>query len=254
MKLNLDKINERKVELENHPLLITNTIQNIDDLKIFMSTHAYAVWDFMSLLKNIQHEIAPSGKIWVPTKGNRSDLCRMINEIVLCEESDITPDNGTMSHFDMYLLAMKEIGVDTMRLEYFIEYAGKSDEPNKICSDKIAAEFLRNTFDMIRRGPHCVAASFAFGRETILPQVFTRILNQLDLNKLEAPLFHYYLERHVEVDSEDHGPKSIELVNYFIDNDPVKLVEAEQAALDSIQSRIDMFDSIEGILLRSGDL
>lgn len=250
MQLNLDKINAKKAELENHPILVTNTIQDLDDLKIFMSTHAYAVWDFMSLLKTVQHNITPSGTIWLPNKGNRSELARMINEIVLCEESDVVPGGGHMSHFDMYLLAMKEVGIDTKILELFIMYMSREPDrkPHCICSDKIAADFMKTTFDLIDRGPHCAAAAFAFGRETILPDVFQRLLDQLDLNEVEAPRFHYYLQRHIEVDGDDHGPMSLHLVNYFIDNDPIKLMEAENAALDAIQARIDMFDRLESKL------
>lgn len=249
MKLNLEKINERKTELENHPILVTSAIQDIEDLHIFMSTHAYAVWDFMSLLKTIQHNITPSSNLWLPSKGNRSELGRMINEIVLCEESDVVPGGGHMSHFDMYLLAMKEVGIDTKVLEMFIEYMSRGDtKPYNICSDKIAAKFMRSTFDLIDRGPHCAAAAFAFGRETVLPEIFQRILDQLNLNKVEAPKFHYYLERHIEVDGDDHGPMSLQLVEYFIDGDPTKLLEAEQAAIDAIDARIAMFDSLESKL------
>lgn len=250
LKLNLDKINEKKAELENHPILVTNTIQDLDDLRVFMSTHSYAVWDFMSLLKTVQHNIAPSGNLWLPNRGNRSELARMINEIVLCEESDIVPGGGHMSHFDMYLLAMKEIGIDTKILELFIHYMqmDTTRRPYNICSDKIAAKFMRTTFDLIDKGPHCAAAAFAFGRETILPDVFQRLLDQIKLNDVEAPRFHYYLKRHIEVDGDDHGPMSLELVNYFIDGDPTKLIEAEHAAIDAIQARIEMFDALESKL------
>ena len=250
MKLNLNKINVKKAELENHPILVTNTIQTMDDLHIFMQTHAYAVWDFMSLLKTIQHNIVPSTNLWLPSKGNRSELGRMINEIVLCEESDIVPGGGHMSHFDMYLLAMKEVGIDTKILELFIHYMSMDTtrKPYDICSDKIAVNFMRTTFDLIDRGPHCAAAAFAFGRETILPQVFERLLNLLELNELAAPKFHYYLQRHIEVDGDDHGPMSLQLVDYFIDNDPTKLIEAERAALDAIDARIQMFDALEAKL------
>ena len=249
MKLNLEKINAKKAELENHPILVTNTLQGLDDLKIFMSTHAYAVWDFMSLLKTVQHHIVPSTQLWLPNKGNRSELARVINEIVLCEESDIVPGGGHMSHFDMYLVAMKELGIDTKVFELFIEYMSRGDtKPHNICSDPIASDFMKTTFELIDRGPHCAAAAFAFGRETILPDVFQSLLDQLDLNSLKAPKFHYYLKRHIEVDGDDHGPMSLLLVDFFIDGDPTKLVEAETAALEAIEARIKMFNALESKL------
>ena len=122
MKLNLKKINEHRNLLENHSLLVTNTIQTIEDLRVFMENHVFAVWDFMSLAKSLQHSIVPSGVIWVPTAENRSDAARIVNEIILCEETDLSIDgNSYISHFDLYKMAMIEIGADTSRIDDFIE-------------------------------------------------------------------------------------------------------------------------------------
>jgi hypothetical protein len=79
-------------------------------LKTFMQWHVFAVWDFMSLLKRMQSHFAPNSLPWVPSE-NRSAV-RFINEIVLCEESDMDYDGNPASHLDMYLDAMKEIGAD----------------------------------------------------------------------------------------------------------------------------------------------
>jgi hypothetical protein len=71
MKIDLKKIQEHRSQLENHSLLVTNMIQSQEDLKLFMEYHVFAVWDFMSLLKTMQHNIVPSGNIWLPTAGTR---------------------------------------------------------------------------------------------------------------------------------------------------------------------------------------
>jgi hypothetical protein len=84
MRIDLKKIQEHRSLLENHSLLVTNTIQSVEDLRIFMKYHVFAVWDFMSLLKTMQHNVVPSSNFWLPTEGTRSDITRMINEIVLC--------------------------------------------------------------------------------------------------------------------------------------------------------------------------
>src|SRR5210317_819814 len=125
MKIDLRKIQEHRSVLENHSLLNTNVIQEIEDLRIFMQHHVYAVWDFMSLLKTCQNAVVPSTKVWLPSKGTRSDVARMINEIVLCEESDTTPDkSGNISHFDLYLQAMLEVGADIEEISAFVEHYG----------------------------------------------------------------------------------------------------------------------------------
>jgi hypothetical protein len=231
-------------ELTNHRLLVTNSIQTIGDLRIFMEHHVFAVWDFMSLVKTLQHEACPSTTLWFPTKGNRSPIARMINEIVLSEESDVTQDGkGSISHFDLYLQAMNEIGANTNTIVDFINNRDVGRIP------KGSYEFVGNTLDTINRGPHCAAASFCYGRETLIPDMFRRLLRQLDISEMKAPKFYYYLQRHIEIDGNDHGPKAENLVQYFCSNDPIKAVEAEKAAIEAIQARIRLFDYIESLVL-----
>jgi len=243
MKLNLSKIKERQDALNAHPLLNTTVIQNMDDLRTFMKYHVFAVWDFMSLLKSIQHEVVPSGRLWLPTSGTRSEIARTINEIVLCEESDIGQDGSPISHFDLYLQAMMEVGADTSLIR---EYLAKVEKHGvHWFAPEVVEPFVNTTFDAIYKGPHCAAASFCYGRETAIPAMFKRVLKQTQMSRLNAPKFYYYLERHIEVDGEDHGPMSEKLVEYFCKNDPFLIHEAEQAAIKAIDARIQLFDAIE---------
>jgi hypothetical protein len=248
MRIDLKKIQEHRSLLENHSLLVTNTIQSPEDLRIFMKYHVFAVWDFMSLLKTIQHNVVPSGNLWLPSQGTRSDIARLINEIVLCEESDISPDGkSSISHFDLYLQAMLEVGADTDPIKTYLKQVAENGNISE-CPE-VVREFVESTFEAIRRGPHCAAASFCYGRETVIPSMFIRLLRQINISNTDAPKFHYYLERHIQVDGEDHGPMSENLVNYFCKNDPFLIHEAEQAAIDAITARIKLFDRIESLLL-----
>lgn len=249
MKINLNLIKEHKAQLENHPLLVANYIQSCDDLKVFMENHVYAVWDFMCLLKTLQHNVVPSGNLWLPGRGNRSDIARLINEIVLCEESDIDPGNtGSISHFDLYIQSMLEVGADIIPVQEFLLKLTNGHHPVTAGATPAATKFMENTFKMIQQGPHCVAASFAYGRETVIPAMFERILNQIQYTRVSAPKFHYYLDRHIEVDGNEHGPMSEQLVNYFCQDDPVLIHEAEQAAISSIKARIQFFNDIKKLL------
>ena len=102
MKLNISRIEERQAVLSAHPLFTGNSLKSLADLHIFMEHHVYAVWDFMSLIKSLQHHVCPSTECWVPTKWARAGVARLINEIVLGEESDVDMSgNGTITHHDL---------------------------------------------------------------------------------------------------------------------------------------------------------
>ena len=47
-------------------------------------------------------------------------MSRLINEIVLAEESDEDPYGQYFSHFEMYYQAMNEAGADTKKIESFL--------------------------------------------------------------------------------------------------------------------------------------
>ena len=100
-----------------HPLYAD--IQSAEELKTFTEAHVFAVWDFMSLVKKLQIELTTVSLPWKPS-GSPS-TARLINEIVWGEESDINNDGVTMSHFEMYLEAMKDINANTDTVLDFIE-------------------------------------------------------------------------------------------------------------------------------------
>jgi len=254
MKIAKDNINVKMQQLQSHPLLTMNTIQSIEDLRVFMQHHVFAVWDFMSLAKSLQHEICPSSKLWLPSDNIRNENARLINEIILCEESDKDLGGGSISHFDLYLQAMHEIGADTKVITQFIKHAQRYG----ICSAmslnlncESCMEFMTTTFEFANAEPHITAAAFTFGRETIIPEMFKSLLNQLNIGRTEAPKFYYYLERHIEVDSDEHGPAAEKLVTSLCGSDPIKYVEAEKAACEAIDARIKFWDSVEDAILKN---
>jgi hypothetical protein len=247
------RITEHKILLENHPLLVTNVIQSIDDLKIFMEHHVFAVWDFMSLAKALQHRICPSGDLWIPNRRQRK-LARFINEIILAEESDVDPfNNSYICHFDLYCQAMAEIGANTDPITKFLQAVERDGIDFALIDAWIpepSREFMTATFNTINKGnPHEIAAAFTYGRETVIPAMFRRLVNQLNINTLDAPRLNYYLERHIEVDKDDHGPAALQLMEELCENHPLKIIEAENIAIKSIQARIHFWDQVEQAIL-----
>ena len=252
MQFPLKNLQQHKAILNNHSLLTTDLIQTEQDLRVFMEHHVYAVWDFMSLAKSLQHAICPSGNLWIPSRLQRR-CSRFINEIILAEESDLAPfGQASTSHFDLYLMSMAEMGADTQAVTDFISQVNKQglEALNSTAIPAPAREFMQSTFGFIATGkPHVIASVFAFGREDVIPDMFTRMCNQLDYSALQYPRFRYYLDRHIEVDGDDHGPAAIAMIEELCDNDPIKIIEAEQAGIAAITARIKFWDNIERAIL-----
>jgi hypothetical protein len=203
----------------------------------------------MSLAKALQHRICPSGDLWVPSRIQRTSS-RLINEIILAEESDNDPFNGNhLSHFDLYCQAMLEVGANTTPINTFLDAVSTNGIDWALANTNIptpSRNFMLSTFTIIKRGKaHEIAAAFTYGRETVIPQMFRRLVNQLDINSLNANRFLYYLDRHIEVDGDEHGPAALNLINELCDYSPTKIVEAEQTAVEAIKARILFWDQVE---------
>ena len=148
----------------------------------------------MSLLKKLQELYVPHGSPWIPN--SNGNVVRFINEIVMEEESDKAynkGDNSYTSHFEIYLEAMKEVGASTDSIDNFINEVSSSNLENafSICDIPIPSmQFMKHTFGLIERGKgHEIAASFAIGRESIVPIMFKRILDLTNIGRNDAPVF-----------------------------------------------------------------
>ncbi|MDE1197638.1 MAG: DUF3050 domain-containing protein [Pseudomonas sp.] len=238
-------LNCKKSELSAHPIF--SEIDSLTVLRRFMETHVFAVWDFMSLTKRLQQELSCTQLPWLPPKDPKA--ARLINEIVLGEESDDRLDHGHYSHFELYLDAMREVGASTARVERFVElqkqgvhYETALDSVN---AGKAATRFVKDTLEIALNAPaHSVAAAFLHGRESVIPQMFQRILDDWGITANQAPTFRYYLERHIEVDSEDHGPAAESLLARLVDGDAQREHEVYAAAIAAVDSRIALWDAL----------
>jgi hypothetical protein len=237
--------------LAKHP--VYGSLETVEDLRVFMESHVFAVWDFMSLLKTLQRGLTCVDVPWVPSRFPTSR--RLVNEIVLGEESDLY---GTrpVSHFELYVGAMRECGASTVAIDDLVTRlrAGTTWHLALAMSGapEPAYQFVQSTFAVIESGKlHAIAAAFTFGREDLIPDMFRGFIRDQDA-RLSGKLatLRWYLDRHIEVDGEDHGPMALRMMSELCGNDPVKWSEAAEAAETALRARVALWDGIAASLER----
>ena len=242
----LKNIEPLRTQIINHPLY--HEISDLKDVAEFMRFHVFAVWDFMSLLKALQRELTCVTIPWYP-KGD-AETRFLINEIVAGEESDVDENGKRISHFELYLEAMQQIGAETAEIESFLESLVKtSDVRIQIAKSNIptaAKSFTDFTFRIIGENkPHVLAAVFTFGREDLIPDMFTSLVGDLDQRFPDKiSILKYYLHRHIEIDGDEHSHLALSMTEKLCDEDKTKWQEAEIAVIGALESRIDLWNGV----------
>lgn len=242
-----DRIAPVRSALLAHPLYAE--MQELAALRVFMEYHVFAVWDFMSLLKALQQRLTCVTTPWTP----RQPLplaARLVNEIVLAEETDDDGAGGYASHFTLYQRAMRSAGANTGPIDRLVGRleAGPSLEAAMAHAELPPAVrlFVAHTFAVVEAGELVsLAATFTFGREDLLPGVFQTIVDEL-ARAPEARLepFQFYLRRHIDLDGDEHGPMATRLVALLCGENEELWQRAYAAADAALQVRLTLWDAI----------
>jgi Protein of unknown function (DUF3050) len=235
-----------RAQLLDHP--VYGEVASAEDLRRFMEDHVFAVWDFMSLLKRLQQDLTCTNVPWFPADNARA--ARLINDIVIGEETDVDPDGSFVSHLDLYLRAMADVGASTRQFDRFrsLTRVGTSVEKALVRTGAPphVQAFVAHTMTLARSGStEEVLAAFFYGREDIIPEMFSRLQKTLaGARRDNASLrnFIYYIERHIELDGDSHGPMGRELLEGLVADSPQRHQRALHAACNSIKARIDLWN------------
>lgn len=223
-------------------------ITSIARLRRFTEIHVYAVWDFICLLKALQRKLTSQQLLWSPPINPLG--CYLVNTLIAEEESDCI-EQRYLSHFALYLEAMQQCGADIRPITQFIARIRPQQSLAALLDihplPEAAERFVHDTFAILEKAPHAIAASLAFAREQITSNMFSQLLNTLTPpadTGYSLQLFKIYLQRHIELDSGQHSQQSQRLVATLCGADDSKWQEALAVARFSLQSRLQLLDGI----------
>ena len=247
---------------------LCSTVDTIEAFRMFMERHVYAVWDFMSVAYRVLDIVRPVTEhaAWTPSKADPS-LVRAIQEMIMCEEGDIMPDGRILSHFEMYLEAMKEAGANTTEVNCVVGMATNNPNPKldawMSLPDSVrnfTQPNLRTALSTAGEDKFATAVAFAYGRENIIPEMFQMIIDRFSLSKEDMPMFFYYLDRHIEVDGEEHGDAAYGVVEMMLKRNVYTLCDiregvgykrAKELAKQAILHRAAFFNAIADEIIAS---
>ncbi|MFF2545417.1 DUF3050 domain-containing protein [Kitasatospora sp. NPDC058063] len=225
---------------------VYRSLTGIERVRTFLGSHVFAVWDFMSLLKSLQRDLTCVDVPWVPNGPTASR--RLINEIVLVEESDELGE-GYTSHFELYVEGMRLAGADPRPIEEFLALLGAgSTVPEALKKAEVpqaALDFTSTTWSIVENAPvHCRAAAFAFGREDLIPDMFAQVI-RIDDPEGALTVFKDYLARHIEVDGEQHTPMAMQMLIDLCGDDQDKWDSCAETVRTALRARLGLWTAIE---------
>ena len=154
----------------------------------------------------------------------------------------------------MYTEAMEEIGAETSRINSLLEMIQKNI-PSKQALDKIdidqrIKDFVKFSFKVIKtKKSHLIASAFTYGREDVIPEIFIKIVEELDPKNALYSKLKFYLNRHIEVDGETHGPIALEMMHELCGDDLEKWTEALKVGEKALEHRIELWNAINENIL-----
>jgi hypothetical protein len=228
-------------------------IDTFEKMQNFMKYDVFTCWDCMCLIKALYSSIVSVNNPWFPPKDafSASLLCHIMGE----EESDIAFDGKTyLSHFDIYLAAMRRAKADThpiMSLIHTLEGGGLVQQSLAQCGIEVFVQrYVNTTFSFFSLQAHQLASAFAFGREALAPNLFVSLLQHLknhnyfdEKDKLSELI--YFCNRHIELDGSSHFPKMLTMLNNLCEQDEKKWEEVLETAIIAIQAKIEFYHSMQ---------
>jgi hypothetical protein len=78
----------------------------------------------------------------------------------------------------------------------------------------------------------------------LIPDIFIEVLKQSENIRFPTYSFRYYLDRHIELDGDKHGPLAIQMIKELCHNSDQKYKDVLDISQQALMHRIKLWDCI----------
>ena len=172
---------------------------------------------------------------------------RLISEIILDEEVDDLGDGRILSHLELYLEAMEDLGCNMTPILAFFDLLDEGIGSEKAFDfvnfpDEVVS-YARFGMKILEKPIHARAAALFYEGEPFIPDRFLLRIDQMG-RRLKVGRFIDYMERHIEGLKRPGFSAAGRLVELLCQNDANLNREAEMIAEAVMNRRIELWDAI----------
>ena len=159
------------------------------------------------------------------------EMLYRLKGVVLEEESDVDKENNPLSHYEMYIDAMKQCGANTSAIESFVANVSATNIPSLTIAVNISG--IRSSLPKVNA-------------EAILCVSLLSITSKVVFKKASTPslTIGIFVAETFELDGGEHGPLALELISNLCGDDDNKWKEVEETAIACLVARKKLWDSI----------
>lgn len=243
--MNTEDLKTRRQAIVSHP--VYGMLRTRPALATFTEHHVYALWARLTLTRALQRRVNGVDLPWRPSTFP-TRFVRAINRMVLDAESDRFEPLHDLSHFELYLQAMQEVGADPAAVRGLIDSGGLDPEGLPNAAEPLVA-FIDQT--ATRGMNEEVTAVLYHGFATLSADVGAGILRGIGHFGHDAHLLRTYAARRLQLDEARDVTELLgQLLSHMTRGDVVRSQWARQAAQRVLDLRAALWDGAAAAISR----
>ncbi len=231
---------------------IFQQLDSLEHLQLFMESHAFVVWEDLSIVRAFQKS---KNKDFVPwaLRENAAQM-RSLYATLLLAEADLDMEGKPQNHLDLYIQAMEEVGANTSKIGLLMRYLEQGVPwVDAVSSLRINPRYKEGIIHLLRHlelaEAHHLYALFGFARlHQIPPLLEATALDLAEQHPEHVATFVYYLEQARQYMCLQEDVLMAQMLTEQCGQDKEKWDSCTRLVAEVLQWRIKVLDSISRLI------